>query len=310
MWRSCVRAFLVGLCGCRAAQEVEAPRVEPWETVSRFVEVEGNRFHVAQRGTGPDMLLLHGLGDSGVGWRYVASGLAALGYRVTAWDALGAGQTDKPPDADLTLPAHARRLLGLMDRLEIRRAVLVGHSLGGGLALLAAQMAPERFEALVLLQPAAFPEAAQSDRWFWETPLLADLVLGVLPSWYIARYGLRQNFADRSRIPAELLTLYAHEAKRPHALAAFKRQERQLLFPDMERWVRGYADIRCPTLILWAEDDCLLPQGDGARLAAAIPGARLVSIPECGHSPQLDAPARVLAEVGPFVRPAPEVGRP
>lgn len=301
MWRMCVPAFIAGLCGCWQAEERGDRRLEPWETVSRFVEVEGHRLHVAGTGDGRDVVLLHGLGDSSVGWRFVAPDLAAMGYRVSAWDALGAGQSEKPADADLTLPAHARRLLCLLDRLEIRRAVLVGHSLGGGLALLAAQMAPERFDALVLLQPAAYPEAAEQDRWFWDAPLLADVVLGVLPSGYIARYGLKQNFADPARIPPELLDLYTREARRPGAIAAFKSQERQLIFPDVERWIRGYGGIRCPVLILWAEKDSLLPPGDGQRLAAAIPGARLITIPNCGHSPQLDAPARVRAELGAFL---------
>jgi pimeloyl-ACP methyl ester carboxylesterase len=301
MQRICLRALLLVLFGCGETPIAEDQRLSPWQAVSRFIEVEGDVIHVAQLGSGRDVVLLHGLGDSSVGWRYVAPEIAARGYRVSAWDALGAGRSDKPPAADLTLPAHARRLLRTLDCMGIDKAVLVGHSLGGGLALLAAQMAPARFDALVLLQPAAYPEAAAGDRWFWDTPLLADIVIGLLPTSYIARYGLEQNFADPTRIPPALVGLYREEARRPGAIDAFKNQERQLLFPDMETWLRGYAHVRCPVLILWAQNDCLLPPGDGARLASAIPGARLVAIPNCGHSPHLDAPAAVLGEVGPFL---------
>jgi len=93
---------------------------------------------VRSRGDGPHLVLLHGLGDSSVGWRKVEGALRDAGFRVTVWDALGAGRSEKPGDGDYGLVAHAERLAQVLDRIGAKRVTLVGHSLGGALALLLA----------------------------------------------------------------------------------------------------------------------------------------------------------------------------
>ncbi|MBW3623604.1 MAG: alpha/beta hydrolase, partial [Armatimonadetes bacterium] len=105
----------------------------------------------------PPAILLHGLGLNSYSWRYVQN-LLGEDRATIAVDLLGFGWTGKPPEADYSLPGLARAVLALMDALGIKRTAMVGHSLGGGVALLAAGMQPERVERLVLIGSIGFPQ--------------------------------------------------------------------------------------------------------------------------------------------------------
>jgi pimeloyl-ACP methyl ester carboxylesterase len=267
----------------------------------RTVSVDGHSLFVRQCGTGPDVVLLHGLGDSSLGWQYLERPLVDAGYRVTVWDALGAGRSDKPPKGDYSLGGHLRRLAIALDVLAIERATIVGHSLGGSLALVFARSRPAQTAALCLVDPAAYREGAMGGRWFWDTPLVAEAVLGLLSTEMIVDFGLRQNFDNPASIPTELRKLYIREALRDGVIRALINQERQLVPDQPEAWEAGHRTIQVPTLILWGANDALVPVAQGHRLAREIAGADLVVLPGLAHSPQLEDPAAVLAHLLPFL---------
>ena len=291
--------FLVGGClaGCATTDLSDLP--DP--PSGRSVSVGGESIFVRQSGAGPDVVLLHGLGDSSLGWQFLEGPLVESGYRVTVWDALGAGRSAKPRDGDYSLVAHLRRLEGVLDQLGIERVHLVGHSLGGALALGFAHAHPERTAALCLIDPAAYREGALTGRWLWDVPLLAEIVLGVLSTEMLVDLGLRQNFANAADIPSGLRKLYLREALREAVVASLIRQERQLVPDDAEAWEARHRTIAAPTLVLWGEKDALVPIAQGRRLVQDIEGAELVVLPHLAHSPQLEDPANVLRHVLPFL---------
>lgn len=295
--------FVAVLClcswipGCAATDLSDLPDLPPGTTLS----IAGESVFVRQTGAGMDVVLLHGLGDSSLGWQYLEGPLVEAGHRVTIWDALGAGRSGKPADGDYTIAAHLRRLVAALDLLAIERAIVVGHSLGGSLALVLANAHPERVAALCLIDPAAYREGALGGRWFWDVPLFAEIVLGLLSTEMLVDFGLEQNFADPARIPVELRKLYIREARREAMVDALILQERQLIPDDPEAWEAGHRSIRTPTLILWGENDALVPVAQGRRLAREIAGAKLVVLPNLAHSPQLEEPRAVLAHLVPFL---------
>jgi pimeloyl-ACP methyl ester carboxylesterase len=294
----------LGLClcacitGCATTDLSDLPDLP----AGQMVAIDGESIFVRQTGTGPDIVLLHGLGDSSLGWQYLESPLVEAGYRVTVWDALGAGRSDKPADGDYSIAAHLRRLERALDLLAVEKATIVGHSLGGSLALVFAHAHPDRTTALCLIDPAAYREGAMGGRWFWDVPLIAEIVLGVLTTEMLVDFGLGQNFADSARIPHELRKLYIREALRSGVIAALIHQERQLLPADPEAWELGHRTIQAPTLVLWGEKDALVPVAQGRRLTQEIAGAKLVVLSDLAHSPQLEDPDAVLAHVLPFLR--------
>ncbi len=283
---------LFALCtGCARERDTEGLVATP--TGSVFVR---------SRGSGPHLVLLHGLGDSGVGWRKIESGLLEAGFRVTVWDALGAGRSEKPAEPDYRLVAHVERLRAVLDEIGAPRVTLVAHSLGGTIALLYALDHPVRVERLVLISPAAYAEGGWTGDWIWQVPLTATLEK--VPAQAIADLALRMNFGDAARITAEDRAVYAAEAARPGTIGAFVLQQQQVM-PDPEqvrRWIARYGELRMPALILWGTRDRVLDPALGARLAKALPQARLVPLEGIGHAAQLEAPAAVLAEVLAFLR--------
>lgn len=295
--RFAVALLCACLQGCAATDFSDLPDPPP----GRILTIDGESLFVRQSGTGPDVVLLHGMGDSSLGWQYLEGPLVDAGYRVTVWDALGAGRSSKPANGDYSLAAHMRRLTTVLDTLAIDRATIVGHSLGGSLALVFAHTHPERTTALCVIDPAAYREGATGGRWFWDTPLLAEIVLGVLPTETIVDVGMNQNFADPRHIPDELRRRYIREAQRDGAIRAFVKQERQLIPDDPTAWEEGHRTIRAPTLVLWGEDDALVPVAQGHRLAHEIAGAKLVVLPGLAHSPHFENPAAVIAQILPFL---------
>ena len=288
---------LLSLMGCRSVESTSVPELPR----GRVMIVGGHKLYVRQAGAGPDVVLLHGLGDSSLGWQLIEPALVRAGYRVTVWDGLGAGRSEKPARADYSIQAHVKRLEETLDAFGIREAVIVGHSLGGSEALLFAERNPGQVRALCLIDPAAYRAGAMRGRWFWTTPLLAETVLGLLPAKTITRYGLEQNFYDQEAISNELERMYLRETKRDGAVRFLIAQERQIVPRDPQKWEDAHRTIRKRALILWGREDELVPVAQGERLAKDIDGARLIVFPGVGHSPQLEAPQLVLYHMLPFL---------
>ncbi|MEK7271106.1 MAG: alpha/beta hydrolase [Planctomycetota bacterium] len=287
--------LVIGCCG------IDTDKLPPLPP-GRMVEANGRNLFVYQEGAGPTVVLLHGLGDSSIGWQFVAPSLVTAGYRVIVWDALGAGRSDKPSDGDYGIPAHAERLVKVLDALDAPQATLVGHSLGGSVALLVARAHPERVQTLFLIDPGAYREAAEGGRWFWNTPWLARTVLAFMPSCSIARYGLKQNLHNRDAITENLVAVYLREARREGMLASLIAQERQLVPENPEAWEAGHRLIRARTFILWGKEDVLIPVAQGERLQKDIPGARLEILSDVGHSPHLESPNEVMKRLLAFLQ--------
>jgi pimeloyl-ACP methyl ester carboxylesterase len=280
-----IAALMVGVSGCGRSIKIEEPA----------------RLAVHDEGNGQAIVLLHGMGDSSLGWRQTSEALLADQYRVIAWDALGAGDSPKPRDGDYSLRAHVARLEDILAEKELHDVVLVGHSLGGSMALVYTQQHPERVSKLVLVNPAAYREGAMKRRWIWDTPLLADVALGLAPRSMIVGKAMQLNFHNEELVTEEVKSAYLAEAKKPGTIRAFISQQRQLLPPDIDEIEQGYRHIEVPTLILWGNEDEILPVTQAERLAEDLPDARLVVLQQVGHSPHLEAPDRVAEEIVSFV---------
>lgn len=270
----------------------------------RTQRLHGRRLAFRRAGSGPTILLVHGITNSSQSW-LPAMRLLARDHDVIAPDLPGHGGSDRQR-GDHSLGAHACMLRDLLRVLEIEHTTVVGHSLGGGVALQFAYQFPELVERLALvssgglgrevsplIRSAALPGAEQVLPLLTAKPLLG--VGAAVASW-LGRIGLQPG-ADLAEISRGIASLGDTERR-----AAFVRTVRSVVSPLGQRITandRLYLAEGTPTLIVWGERDQIIPVSHGRDAHRAMPHSRLEVFEESGHFPQLDDPwqfAELLAD--------------
>jgi pimeloyl-ACP methyl ester carboxylesterase len=282
----------------------------PEETMRQPIEpqtaiLHGRPVSYTEVGSGPVLLLIHGMAGSGENWEAVIEPLAQR-HTVIAPDLPGHG-TSAPGAGDYSLGALAAGLRDLLVTLGHERATLVGHSLGGGIAMELAYHFPELAERLVLVSSGGLgPEVS---------PVLraaalpgADLFLaatargagkaGSAVGRALAAIGLRPT-AD----VAEVARGYASLAD-PSRRAAFLSTLRGVVSArgqSVDASDRFYLAARVPVLIVWGARDPIIPVRHGERAHEGIAGSRLEIFDGVGHLPQLEAPGRFVTVLERFI---------
>jgi pimeloyl-ACP methyl ester carboxylesterase len=259
-----------------------------------FVDVGGARLYyyaAGTRGQGEPIVFIHGFPTSSHLWSDVVS-LVPKGHRVVVLDLLGFGRSDPPGGADLSLRAHADRVVALLDALGINYATIVGHDIGGGIAQSLAIRHPTRVARLLLINSVAF------DAWPGREVKLVRATMPLtrhLPATWILsvlRADLLRGYVVSERGSHSIeqyVRPFSSEAGRDMLvshLAALDPAETKALEPRLK-------DIVAPTAIVWGAEDPFLPREIGKRLADAIPGATLDVVPDIRHFTPEEAPERV-----------------
>jgi pimeloyl-ACP methyl ester carboxylesterase len=243
-----------------------------------FADIGGNRLHYVQQGSGDDLLLLCGLGDDVSAWDAQIP-VFAQHYRVTAIDNRGVGQSGLP-DGEFTVRDLAADARALLDEAGIARAHVAGFSMGGAIAQELALAAPQRVHSLVLIGT-----WCRSDRILQETVKGAAWSAGVADdarAWLYSFLSWVYSPAvfDDGRI--DLFVEAALANPYPQETEAFQRTARAVLDHDTADRLPA---ITLPTLVICGEQDLLCPPRHSRAIAARIPGARLVEVPEQAHQP-------------------------
>jgi pimeloyl-ACP methyl ester carboxylesterase len=234
----------------------------------------------------PPILLLHGQPGGAADWDQVAKRLRGRATAV-AIDRPGWDGVSPPRDLD----GNARAAIAELDRRGIRRAVIVGHSLGGAIAAWLAAAQPDRVAALVLAAPAAnLASLYPIDRWL-AAPVAGELAGGLTMAGAglaLAVPGLRRRIAAATGLDDAYLLSARRAALRPGAWRAFAWEQRTLV-RDMPELERRLGSISAPTTIVAGAGDRVVPASAARELARQIPGARLVISEAAGHLlPQRD----------------------
>ncbi len=271
------------------------------------VVLHGHRVRFHSSGDGPLLVLLHGIASTADTWAPVATGLAAS-HTVLAPDLLGHGASAKPR-GDYSLGAYASGVRDLITALGHERATVVGHSLGGGIAMQFAYQFPERVERLVLISSGGLGREVH--------PILrastlpgSEIVLALLGRRWLrttggavgatlGRLGLRAG-EDLAGVAAGIASLGDADAR-----GAFVHTARAAIDPGGQRVSatdRLYLAAHLPTLIVWGERDPIIPAAHGEAAHAAIPGSRLEIFAGAGHFPHREQPVRFVSLVEDFLR--------
>ena len=273
---------------------------------SRFAEVDGVRVHYqeAGRSEAPPIILIHGFASSNLVWSKVLLELADAGFRVIAPDLLGYGYSEKPRELDYTIGSQAGMIVGLLTKLGIERAVVVGSSYGGAVAATIVLDNPALMEKLILVGAVTnnAPTRYLLMRLF-SSPIIGDILSPLLMgSRRLLRRRMKRVYdrhawvMDERRVNARHLPLQTRGTHR-----AIIRTVRRW---DAERVSREAHLITLPTLVLWGDNDREVPLADGQRLQEKLPNSRLIVFRECGHLPHEEYPEAFTKVVTEFLRHA------
>lgn len=272
------------------------------------IQLADNRFVclVAGDPTRTPIIMVHGWGHHPDIWRSTMVVLAK-DYYCVAVGVLGLGESDKPTSGDYRIIAHGRDVLQLADALGIKRFILFGQSRGGQIALcIAAQLAPDRVITLVDISGVASGQIG----WYLRYVMGLGIWLGFwFPAFYRLLRVLYANesialtfygpyFADRRRQPEgisqrDLLQALAEGTQRTNWLTMQSMRSTNLL-PYLRH-------IQAPTLVLFGQQDRIVPPSEGSAAAALIPKAQLILLHDCGHYPMYDQPAAYIEAITTFL---------
>jgi pimeloyl-ACP methyl ester carboxylesterase len=273
----------------------------------QYLTIHGHKRAFVKAGSGPAMLLLHGLGCDHTTWAPVISALARR-FTVIAPDLLGHGLSDKPR-ADYSVGGYANGMRDLLTVLGIDKVTVVGHSLGGGVAMQFAYQFPERTERMILVAPGGLGREvnpairAVTLPGFNQAMGVATLP-GVRQAAKLGLRGLAASGLSRARDLDEVADIFesfkdrnARTAIRHVVSAVVDLRGQVVTMTD-----RAYLTQEMPMCVIWGTDDMVIPVRHAGIAAEVAPSATVEVIANAGHFPHKDHPQRFVQIVNDFIR--------
>lgn len=268
----------------------------------QFVTIDGHRVHVVVRGSGPDLVLIHGASGSTRDMTFELVGHLEDRYRVLVFDRPGLGYTDRINQTGATITQQADLLSRAAAELGAKAPIVMGQSYGGAVALAWAVHYPERISALVPLAAASGTWETGLDAFYrvtshpWLGPLAIPLITAYVSDDYVA--GVMEGIFTPQAVPEGYSAYFGPGLTLRRKTLRANALQRANLLDEIAALVPRYGEIEVPTEIVHGDSDPTVPAWNHAeRLVARIPGATLTLLPGIGHMPQHVAAPEVAAAI-------------
>jgi 2-hydroxymuconate-semialdehyde hydrolase len=259
----------------------------PSDPETRFVETRSGRVHVLDLGEGDEViLLLHGTGRSVADWQEGLAPRLARGRRVVAIDYYGHGLSDRAHGLRYGIALWARQAIDVLDALDIERASVVGHSVGGCVAAILTADHPERVDRAVFIGHGIAMDPVQ--------------IVPVIPGVGEIRLGGTAIFSELFSAEHERRLELAYEIRGTRA-ALLTYMRRQYTIDGLRLALGTYEEIRRPVLQVHGVDDASIPVEAARRLTPRLRDARLLEVEGVGHDVHVEAIDLLADEIGKFV---------
>jgi pimeloyl-ACP methyl ester carboxylesterase len=247
-------------------------------------------------GTGNPVVMIHGFADSAYCYHKNVQSVLGRGYRVVLPEPPGLGQSEIPPEPYVySVENQAEAIRTCLDLMGIGRFILVGHSMGGGIALYLATHYPQRIVKLMIIDAACYePKRFQ----FFRLPG-ASYIAGAISGEWLIRMALKDAFYDKNKVTDDMVSEYAQPLRKPGYVKVLAGLSKQYFSEAHTAMQLRYAHLDTPLFIVWGRQDTWLPREFGEKLASAAPNARLNLLKDAGHSPHQEQPEafnKLLAE--------------
>lgn len=267
--------------------------------VQRDVLASGVRVRVADSGSGSPILLLHSAFMDHSTWAAVGAHMGS-GFRLLAPDLPGSGESEKPPPArfEYGIEAFTDTVADLYAGLSLSRTALVGHGLGGAVALSLAARYPELVERLVIVDAWCYSSPPLLEQRLAQTPFIGGLVFKQLWNRASFRSFFNRRLVGRDAVPAARVDRYydafSTPAGRSSALATLRATV------DTRAVAAQVGRIQAKTLVIWGRQDAWIPAAFGQRLSREIRGAGFLLL-DAGHCPHEERPEPVASAIREFL---------
>ena len=257
-------------------------------------------------GSGRPVIALHGFGESIFAWRHLAPALATT-HQVHLIDLRGHGRSEMPRDGCYAPRCHAELLHEYIVEHQLTDVTVMGHSMGGGVALLLALQILAHGRAslagIVLLDSMFYTQRVPLFISAMRTPLLGGTMVNLTPPAMSTTIILREAFYDKRKITPEIVEAYAAALHRPGGRHALLQTARQIIDTDASIEPE-LAAITAPALIIWGANDTIVAPKVADDIGRLLRHSSVHILPECGHCPNEEQPAATLALIQEFLRAA------
>lgn len=268
-------------------------RIYPAE--EKYVTLSSGKICYIDKGEGPTVVLVHGLGANVGRWGATVDSLVGSGYRVVAYDHPGFGKSDKG-DHPYTVPFLTQQLTEFLNKLDLKKPTLIGHSMGGSAVLSYLLENPEHNQPAVVVSPAGIRHRHS---------LTAKFMASAFFNGWVARYiiprALERCAVQRTDDVLDMIYQGCHVSKDPEWAGI----RRSLLYSAMHllefSLLDRLAEIKNPLLVIWGEEDSLLSVNQALKIHEKLPLSRISILPECGHYPMLEMPDKFNALLTEFL---------
>lgn len=261
--------------------------------------IDGHKIAFREQGEGNPVILIHGIPTNSLMWREIIP-LLAKTHRVIAPDLLNYGQSAKPKNADVSINAQSRMIVKLMDALGVRRADIVAHDIGGGVAQLIAVNYPEKVRKLVLMDSVCFDS--------WPIPEFeplqqpgADSAMNLSEFVSMMRGFMPNGVYNKSAMTDDVIDLYLAPWSTEDGKQAFFRNLRRLNKEYTQSITGELKKLPHQTLVMWGDKDPFQKPEYAPKLADAIPNAELVWIKDAGHWLIDEKPGEIGGHINQFL---------